>query len=146
MAHLEGEQRVQQSILVINGPGAFQGISAQLIESACTDLCKELDVKLDFRQAANEEDLHNWIAQTADEVDGLILNPAGCSRLGAVDFGSLKKPVVEVHLHNIYQEGEESVRPLHNRGAKIGFICGLGADGYLLAIRSLAQSFNNKGR
>ena len=88
MAHLEGEQRVQQSILVINGPGAFQGISAQLIESACTDLCKELDVKLDFRQAANEEDLHNWIAQTADEVDGLILNPAGCSRLGAVDFGS----------------------------------------------------------
>lgn len=51
----------------------------------------------------------------------------------------LKKPVVEVHLTNIFRQGDELTKPLQGPEGEMGFICGLGLHSYLLGIKAVAK-------
>lgn len=153
---------MQKSILIINGPGLgdmeqgdndhYDGITLSKIRAACEEACNELGVNMDFRQTDDQEELFTWIAKSSAEADGVVVNPVGYSRAEDLDFGiyrgavqmlgKLKKPVIEVHLRNIYSHGADVTRPLHEPGGDMGFISGFGEDGYVLAIRSLAEKIN----
>ena len=127
----------------------YKGITLDLIRDACTTLCRALDVDMDFRQTDDQEELFTWIARISSDFDGVVVNPVGYSQAEDFDFGiyrsavqilaRLAKPMVEVHLRNIYIHGAEITRPLHEPGGDMGFVSGFGADGYLLAIKSVAE-------
>ena len=78
-------------------------------------------------------------ARTADDLAGVIVNPAGYTHTSVAITDALRAldvPVVEVHLSNLY--AREAVRHDSLTGAACkGVIMGLGPDSYLLALRHL---------
>lgn len=148
-----------RKILVLNGPGladlsaydgnSYQGLTLEEIRNKCMELCHSLGIELDFRQTEDQDEMFCWIAKESEGYDGVIINPVGYSRAATVSFSVyrsaiqvialLKKPVVEVHISNIFSQSVEITQPLHEPQGDMGFICGLGVQSYLLGIRSIAH-------
>lgn len=146
------------SFLVLNGPGLadlsagegrYGDITLERIRDKCSALCEQLGVGLDFRQTDDDEEMSRWIAKDSANFAALIINPVGYVGAGTVDsemyrsaitmIVDLKKPIVEVHITNIFRDRSELARPLQRPEGEMGFICGLGIHGYLLAIRAVQQ-------
>ena len=82
----------------------------------------------------------DWIQEAAKREAAVIINPAGVS-FGCVPvldaLKLLRKPLIEVHLTNIHAR-EAFRRTSYVSQVAKGVICGLGPQGYGLAIAGLA--------
>lgn len=110
------------------------------IRARCEALAEALQVQLVFRQTNHEGVLVDWIQEACDLDASVVINPAGFSfgRVPVLDaLKLLQRPWVEVHLTNIHQRPAPYHQSLVSQAAT-GVICGLGPDGYLLAMRALA--------
>lgn len=155
---------MQPRILVLNGPGYAvssdyednsAGPTLEDIRQECTVLCRKLDVQLDFRQTENEEDLAGWIAGDGRNFDGVVISPMRHARAATAMSAAyhsaiqavarLQKPVVEVHIHNIFAGSAGITPPGDEPGGDTGLVCGLGLQGYGLAIRAIARRLKNHG-
>lgn len=118
------------------------------IEASIRAEADRLGVAVDFRQSNHEGELVDQIAAWADAgVAGLILNGAAYTHTSvalrdAVAAAGL--PTVEVHLSNIHRR-EEFRRHSYTAGVAEGVIAGLGPEGYLAALRYLAERINRSG-
>jgi 3-dehydroquinate dehydratase-2 len=150
---------MQPRILIINGPGfgdhgdrdwnGYTGLSPESIRKACQQLCNDLDVDMDYRQASDQEVMAQWIAKDSGNFDGLIINPADYSQAsndGPVfcqsalrNAAKLEIPAIEVHITNIYRSGDQVAQSLHESGGEMGFIGGFGMRGYLMAIKAIVK-------
>lgn len=147
------------TLLVLNGPGlaelsdldgnSYGSLSLQEIRDACSALCEQLGIGIDFRQTDDEAEMTRWIAKDGENYDALIINPVGYSRAASVGvelfrsaiakIAHKEKPLIEVHITNIFRDGADTIKPLQVSGSKLGFICGLGVHSYLLAIKAAAK-------
>jgi len=154
---------MKKTVLILNGPGlanlqdyqgsAYGDITLDGIRSACAALCEELGLDFEFRQTDDQDEMFRWIAKDSEDFDAVIINPVGHSRAAIEMFelyrsaiqmiATLKKPVIEVHITNIYRQVEEVTQPLHEPAGEMGFICGFGKLSYLLAIRAMARKLGN---
>ena len=104
-------------------------------------LARELGLDCDFRQTNHEGVMVDWIQEAFDRKAALIINPAGFS-FGCVPvldaLKLVRKPVVEVHITNIHQRPAPYTHSLVSQAAT-GVICGLGPNGYLAAVRAVAD-------
>lgn len=140
-----------QSILVLNGPNLnMLGIrqpevygrdTLADIGKACAARGKALGLGIDFRQSNIEGELVTWIQEARGTKAGIVINPAayGHTSIALLDALTLAElPVIEVHLSNIHRR--EPFRH-HTYVSQIatGVICGLGAQGYLLALDAMAN-------
>ncbi|MBI9048342.1 MAG: type II 3-dehydroquinate dehydratase [Anaerolineaceae bacterium] len=138
-----------KKILVLNGPNLnMLGFREQTIYGSTTldEIEKKLLVKANetqsqviFMQSNHEGELVDIIQQHRQDVDGIIINAAAYTHTSIAIRDALiavKKPVIEVHLSNIYQR--ETFRH-HSMIAEIalGQICGLGWIGYILAFEAM---------
>jgi len=153
---------MQPRVLVLNGPGlgdlsdfdgnTYGGITLQDIHDACAELCRELEIGLDFRQTDDKDEMFRWITRDSEEFDGVVINPIGYSRSFSVSFpvyrsatemiARLNKPVVEVHMNNIFRASAGITQPVYEPEGNMGFVCGLGVGSYLTAIQGLVSRFN----
>ncbi len=134
-------------ILVLNGPnlnwlGRRQtDIYGQLSLDEINQRLSELfpQVTLEFFQSNCEGELIDALQQAGDRVSGIVINPGalGHYSLALADaLSALTIPVVEVHLTNVF--AREQARQWTVTAASCrGYICGLGWQGYQLAIQSL---------
>ena len=77
-----------------------------------------------------------------------MINPAGFSFGSIPVLDALKlihKPLIEVHVTNIHRRTEQYRHSLVSLVAT-GVICGLGAGGYLLAVRAVAAALEQNAR
>jgi 3-dehydroquinate dehydratase-2 len=117
------------------------------VESLCRETAKKLGFEVEFRQSNKEGELIDFIHEAAKKkAAGIVINPAGYTTTSIAIMDailSVKVPTVEVHISNIH--ARESFR--HNsyisRAAR-GVICGLGIEGYALAISGLAGLVKKK--
>lgn len=138
-----------ETILVLNGPNLnLLGVrepeiygteTLAEIEESCLERCAELEMKLDFRQSNHEGELVTWIQDARGSAAGIVINAAAFSHtsiaiLDALKFAEL--PVIEVHLSNIFKR-EPFRHTSYVSMAADGVICGLGPQGYLLALDAL---------
>ncbi|HEX4890344.1 MAG TPA: type II 3-dehydroquinate dehydratase [Alphaproteobacteria bacterium] len=95
--------------------------------------------QLDFRQSNQEGELVDWIQWGRDNADAIIINAGGYTHTSVAILDALRaaeKPVVEVHLSNLFQR--ESFRHhSYITPVALGLICGFGARGYVLALDAL---------
>jgi len=139
------------TILVLNGPTLnLLGVREPAIygrdtladvEEACLERASVLGLALDFRQSNHEGQLVEWIQEARENADGIIINPAGYTTTSVALLDALKAselPVIEVHLSNIYRREAFRHNSLVSQAAT-GVICGLGAQGYLLALEAIAR-------
>ena len=147
-----------KKLLILNGPGLADlnvgggrcgNITLNQIRDECAALCDHLGISLDFRQTDDEEEILRWIVEDSENYGALIINPVGCARAETVDLdryhsaiqmiAHLHRPVIEVHLTNIFREGDELAKPLQGLEGEMGFVCGMGIHSYLLGINAAAK-------
>jgi 3-dehydroquinate dehydratase II len=107
----------------------------------CQATGQDLGLDVEVRQTDAEHELLGWLHQAADEGAAVVLNPAAWSHYSYAvrdACATLTGPLIEVHLSNIH--AREAFRHQSVVSAvAVGVICGLGVDGYRLALQHLAQ-------
>ncbi|MDE2165653.1 MAG: type II 3-dehydroquinate dehydratase [Alphaproteobacteria bacterium] len=139
------------TILVLNGPNlnllgvrepeTYGRDTLADIEEACMERASVLGFIVDFRQSNQEGQLVDWIQEARENADGIIINPAGYTTTSVALLDALlaaELPIIEVHLSNIHRREAFRQNSLVSRAAT-GVVCGLGAQGYLLALEAMAR-------
>ncbi len=136
-------------VRVINGPNLnllgerepehYGSETLEQINWQLDQLADELGLKISFYQSNHEGDLVNAIQEARKDSVGLILNPGAYGHTSIAIRDALSvypHPVIEVHLSNLARR--EAFRH-HSYVSPVvtGVICGLGGEGYLLALRAL---------
>ena len=109
---------------------------------------KEIGLDVEFTQSNVEGVLVNIIQDARNKFDGMIINAAAFTHTSVAIRDALdlfKKPIIELHLSNIYKREEFRHKSLIS-GVVTGGIFGLGAEGYILAIISLQKTLHNENR
>ena len=97
---------------------------------------KELNINLEFSQSNIEGEIVTSIQEAKSKFDGIIINAAGFTHTSVAIRDALdiyKKPIIELHISNIYKREEFRHKSLISNIAT-GGIFGLGDNGYILAI------------
>ena len=144
-----------QRVFVLNGsnlnmlgkrePHLYGTTTLAEVKARTEALAVELGLDCDFRQTNHEGVMVDWIQEAFEKEGAVIINPAGFSFRSIPVLDALKliqKPVIEVHITNIHQRSEHYRHSLVSLAAT-GVICGLGANGYLLAVRAVADALKN---
>jgi len=107
-----------------------------------------LGIKLDFLQSNIEGEIVSIIQEARNKHDGIIINAAGFTHTSVSIRDALtiyKKPIIELHISNIYKREEFRHKSLIS-GVVTGIICGLGSNGYILAINAMHELLKNGNR
>ncbi len=142
---------MNNSIIIINGPNLnllgereqsqYGSISFDQLKVNCLKKAKDLDLKLEFTQSNIEGELVNLIQDARIKYDGMIINAAGFTHTSVSIRDALnifEKPIIELHISNIYKREEFRHKSLIS-DIVTGGIFGLGSEGYILAIISLQK-------
>ena len=107
----------------------------------CVKVGAELGLDVQMRQTDAEHELIGWLHEATDARAAVVLNPGAWSHYSYAvrdACSALVGPLVEVHISNIH--AREAFRH-HSVVSAVatGVICGLGVDGYRLALEHLAR-------
>ncbi len=146
------------NILIINGPNLnllgereqsqYGSTTFKELEEMCLKKSKELNIKIDFKQSNIEGEIVNMIQQARKDSGGIIINAAGFTHTSVAIRDALsiyKKPKIELHISNIHNREEFRQKSLIS-GVVSGIICGLGVNGYILAINAMQELLKNGNR
>jgi len=142
-------------ILIINGPNLnllgereqseYGKKDYKFLEEICLNKAKELNIDLELRQSNVEGEIVNIIQGARNTHEGIIINAGGYTHTSVAIRDSLnifKKPIIELHISNIYKREDFRHKSLISDVAT-GGIFGLGIDGYILAINSMQKLLQN---
>ena len=111
------------------------------VEAACRVAAGGLGLTVDFRQTNHEGVLIDSIHEARGKAGGIVINPGGLTHTSVALMDALSAselPILEVHLSNIHRR--ESFRHLsYVSRVATGVICGLGPQGYVLALEAMAR-------
>ena len=137
---------MSNNIIIINGPNLnllgereqsqYGSITFDQLRNNCLSKAKELNVNLNFFQSNIEGEIVTSIQEAKGKFDGIIINAAGFTHTSVAIRDALeiyKKPIIELHISNIYKREEFRHKSLISDIAT-GGIFGLGDNGYILAI------------
>ncbi len=102
---------------------------------------KALGLSCDFRQSNLEGELVTWVQEAREKASGILMNAGGLTHTSVALLDALQAadvPVIEVHLSNIFRREDYRHHSYVSRAA-VGVICGLGAEGYGLAVEAMAD-------
>ena len=136
-------------IAIINGPNLNllgkrepEVYGAQSFETFLASLRERFAaVTIEYYQSNVEGELINEIQRAGFSCDGIILNPGGYTHTSVAigdAVAAIKAPVIEVHISNVHAR-EEIRRHSFVSPKAAGTICGLGLEGYALALQWLTQ-------
>jgi 3-dehydroquinate dehydratase-2 len=142
-------------ILVLNGPNLnrlgkrepeiYGRTTLAEIEAWCHEAAGKMPVT--FRQSNAEHQIIDWIHQAIDEeVQGIIINPAGLSFISVPVMDALKMvsvPVIELHISNIHRREAIYQKSLMSP-VVTAVIAGLGPRGYVHAMRALLDLIQSR--
>jgi len=142
-------------ILIINGPNLnllgereqsqYGKKDYKFLEEICLNKAKELKIDLELKQSNVEGEIVNIIQEARNTHDGIIINAGGYTHTSVAIRDSLsifKKPVIELHISNIYKREDFRHKSLIS-SVVTGGIFGLGTNGYILAINSMQELLKN---
>ena len=149
---------MNNKIIIINGPNInllgereqsqYGSVTFGKLKEDCLAKSKELGLSVEFVQSNVEGELVNIIQNAREKFDGMIINAAAFTHTSIAIRDALeifKKPIVEVHISNIYKREEFRKKSLIS-DVVTGGIFGLGANGYILAIISMQKLIQNEDR
>jgi 3-dehydroquinate dehydratase-2 len=102
----------------------------------------ELGLKVLVRQSDSEAELLGWVHDAADAGEPVVLNAGALTHTSVAlrdACSELTAPLIEVHISNVHAR-EEFRHQSYLSAIATGVIVGLGVQGYLLALRYLADS------
>ena len=149
---------MKNKVIVINGPNLnllgerekdkYGKISLQDVENNCKEFSKKNEIQIEFFQSNIEGEIVTKIQESRKSFDGIIINAAGYTHTSVSIRDALsifKKPIIELHISNIYKREEFRQKSLIS-DVTTGIICGLGSNGYILAINAMHELLKNENR
>ena len=146
------------NIIIINGPNLnllgereqsqYGSDTFEQLKEKCLKKSKEIGLEVNFTQSNLEGEIVNIIQEARKEYSGIIINAAGFTHTSVAIRDALtlfKKPIIELHISNIYKREEFRHKSLISDIAT-GGIFGLGTEGYILAIISIQKIIENENR
>ena len=118
------------------------------LKEKCLNKSKDLGLDIEFAQSNIEGEIVNLIQDSRNKFDGIIINAAAFTHTSVAIRDALsifKKPIIELHISNIYKREEFRHKSLISDIAT-GGIFGLGVEGYILAIISIEKILKNENR
>ena len=147
---------MDNKIIIVNGPNLnllgereqsqYGSMSFDELKENCLKKASELKVNAEFFQSNVEGEIVNKIQEAKKSFDGIIINAAGFTHTSVAIRDALdifKKPIIEIHISNIYKREEFRHKSLIS-DIVTGGIFGLGPKGYILAIISIEKMINNE--
>ena len=147
---------MNNKIIIINGPNLnllgereqseYGSTTFEELKKICLNKSKDIGLIADFSQSNIEGEIVNIIQNSRKNFDGIIINAAAFTHTSVAIRDALsifKKPVIELHISNIYKREEFRHKSLIS-DVVTGGIFGLGADGYILAIISMQKLLQNE--
>ncbi len=149
---------MKTKVLIINGPNLnllgkreenhYGKTTFEELKRNCQDCAKNKDIELTFKQTNIEGEIVSLIQESNNKFDGLIINAAGYTHTSIAIRDALvifKKPSIELHISNIYKREEFRHKSMIS-DVVTGIICGLGTNGYILAINAMHGLLKNGNR
>ena len=140
---------MMNKIIILNGPNLnllgerekekYGTITLKDIENNCKEFAKKNNIELSLFQSNVEGELIEKIQQVRKEFHGLIINAGGYTHTSVAIHDALKIlkiPIIELHITNIYNREEFRHKSLISKIAT-SIICGVGTDGYIMALRAI---------
>ena len=147
---------LMSKIIVINGPNLnllgereqsqYGSVNYNELIKLCETEAVKLSLDIHFEQSNVEGEIVNLIQNSRKNYDGMIINAAGFTHTSVAIRDALdifKKPIIELHISNIYKREDFRKKSLIS-DVVTGGIFGLGIDGYILAIIKLHKMLNNE--
>ena len=147
---------MSNKIIIINGPNLnllgereqsqYGSETFDKLKEKCLKKSKDLKIKTEFFQSNIEGEIVNKIQDSIKKFDGMIINAAGFTHTSVAIRDALdifKKPIIELHISNIYKREQFRHKSLISE-VVTGGIFGLGVEGYILAIISLEKMLKNE--
>ena len=145
-------------ILIINGPNLnllgereqsqYGSVTFDELKNNCLKYSKTLEINVEFSQSNIEGEIVTIIQEAKNKYDGLIINAAGFTHTSVAIRDALvifKKPSIELHISNIYKREDFRHKSMIS-DVVTGIICGLGTNGYILAINAMHELLKNGNR
>ena len=142
-------------ILLVNGPNLnllgerepeiYGSDTLDDVERMVRETCAGYGLEVEAFQSNSEGAILDFLQEHRREAQGVILNPGALthtSRALPDCLRALPCPTIEVHISNIHAREEFRHHSVVSAVAT-GVICGLGVDGYRLALHHLAHRHEN---
>ena len=142
---------MNNKIIIINGPNInllgereqsqYGSVTFEELKENCLNKSKELGLSIEFAQSNIEGELVNLIQESLRKFDGMIINAAAFTHTSVAIRDALdvfKKPIIELHISNIYKREDFRQKSLIS-DIVTGGIFGLGVNGYILAIIAMQK-------
>ena len=149
---------MKNNIIVINGPNLnllgereqsqYGSVTYDDLKNNCLKYSKTLAINIEFTQSNIEGEIVTIIQQAKEKYDGLIINAAGFTHTSVAIHDAraiFNNPSIELHISNIYKREEFRHKSMLS-DVVTGIICGLGANGYILAINAMHELLKNGNR
>ena len=149
---------MKNNIIVINGPNLnllgerersqYGSVTYDELKNNCLKYSKTLEINIEFTQSNIEGEIVTIIQEAKKKNDALIINAAGFTHTSVAIRDALvifKKPSIELHISNIYKREEFRHKSMIS-DVVTGIICGLGVNGYILAINAMHELLKNGNR
>ena len=147
---------MSDKIIIINGPNLnllgereqsqYGSITFNELKENCIKKSRELGLNIEFAQSNVEGEIVNLIQDSMKKFDGIIINAAAFTHTSVAirdALGVFKKPIIELHISNIYKREEFRHKSLISDIVN-GGIFGLGSNGYILAIIAMQKLLRNE--
>ena len=147
-----------KNIIIINGPNLnllgereqsqYGSVTFDELKNNCLKYSKTLEINVEFSQSNIEGEIVTIIQEAKNKYDGLIINAAGFTHTSVAIRDALvifKKPSIELHISNIYKREDFRHKSMIS-DVVTGIICGLGTNGYILAINAMHELLKNGNR
>ena len=147
---------MNNKIIIINGSNLnllgereqsqYGSITYDKLKDTCKNKSKDLGLEIEFAQSNIEGEIVELIQKSRKNFDGIIINAAAFTHTSVAIRDALqlfKRPIIELHISNIYKREEFRQKSLISDIVN-GGIFGLGTNGYILAIISMQKLLNNE--
>ena len=138
-------------ILVLNGPNLnllgtrephiYGSTTLAEVEAVCASRAKKRGLAISFHQSNSEAQIIEWIHDGINGASGIIINPAAFTHTSVAILDALnmvKHPIIELHISNPHKR-ETFRHHSYVTFAATALICGLGVNGYPLAVEAMAD-------
>src|SRR5215470_2030721 len=142
---------VSKPILILNGPNLnllgtrephiYGSTTLAEVEDMCRRRAQMRGLAIAFHQSNCEAQIIDWIHDAIDGADGVIINPAAFTHTSVAILDALnmvKQPIIELHISNPHRR-EAFRHHSYVTFAATALICGLGVNGYPLAVDAMAD-------
>ena len=148
---LKRRNAMSKPILILNGPNLnllgtrephiYGSTTLKQVEEMCKARAEKRGLTISFHQSNSEAQIIDWIHGGINGADGIIINPAAFTHTSVAILDALnmiKQPIIELHISNPHKR-EAFRHHSYVTFAATALICGLGVNGYPLAVDAMAD-------